>query len=236
MKYQWAAGTHKGRVRNNNEDSFAPETSGRGIGPVVLMVADGMGGAIGGEIASQLAVEHASVGTGSPVDRVIRANEAVVQRTLREPGLAGMGTTLTLAELGVDGTVELAHVGDSRAYLLHDQGPFKQLTADHTVVAEQLAAGHISPADAVTHPQRSMLTRVLGISPDIEVDSITFQSAPGDRVLICSDGLTNMVEDERVAQLLAKGSPEEAVWALIEEANRAGGHDNITVVVVDVEQ
>jgi protein phosphatase len=81
-----------------------------------------------------------------------------------------------------------------------------------------------------------MLTRVLGISPDVEVDSITFESAPGDRLLICSDGLSNMVEDERLAQLLAKGSPEEAVWALIEEANRAGGHDNITVVVVDVEQ
>jgi serine/threonine protein phosphatase PrpC len=235
VKYQWAAGTHKGRVRNNNEDSFAPETSGRSTGPVVLMVADGMGGAIGGEIASQLAVEHASAGAGSPIERVIRANEAVVERTLSEPGLAGMGTTLTLAEFGENGVVNLAHVGDSRAYLLH-QGLLEQLTDDHTVVAEQLAAGHISPADAVTHPQRSMLTRVLGISPDVEVDSITFDSAAGDRLLICSDGLTNMVEDERVAQLLAKGSPEEAVWALIEEANRAGGHDNITVVVVDVEQ
>jgi protein phosphatase len=235
VKYQWAAGTHKGRVRNNNEDSFAPETSGRSTGPVVLMVADGMGGAIGGEVASQLAVEHASVGAGSPIERVIRANEAVVERTLSEPGLAGMGTTLTLAEFGENGVVNLAHVGDSRAYLLH-QGLLEQLTDDHTVVAEQLAAGHISPADAVTHPQRSMLTRVLGISPDVEVDSITFDSTAGDRLLICSDGLTNMVEDERVAQLLAKGSPEEAVWALIEEANRAGGHDNITVVVVDVEQ
>ncbi|HUP15197.1 MAG TPA: PP2C family serine/threonine-protein phosphatase [Acidimicrobiia bacterium] len=235
MKYQWAAGTHKGRVRNNNEDSFAPETSGRGTGPVVLMVADGMGGAIGGEIASQLAVQHAFTGSGSPVERVIRANEAVVERTLSEPGLAGMGTTLTLAEFGEDGSVNLAHVGDSRAYLIH-RGLLEQLTDDHTVVAEQLAAGHISPADAVTHPQRSMLTRVLGISPDVEIDSITIDSAPGDRLLICSDGLTNMVEDERVAQLLAKGSPEEAVWALIEEANRAGGHDNITVVVVDVEQ
>ena len=235
MKYQWAAASHKGRVRNNNEDSYAPATAGRGTGPVVLMVADGMGGAIGGEIASQLAVEHASTGSGSPVERVIRANEAVVERTVSEPGLAGMGTTLTLAEFGDDGTVNLAHVGDSRAYLWH-QGLLEQLTDDHTVVAEQLAAGHISPADAVSHPQRSMLTRVLGISPEIDVDSISFDSEAGDRILICSDGLTNMVEDDRVAQLLAKGSPEEAVWALIEEATRAGGHDNITVVVVDVEQ
>ncbi len=235
MKYQWAAATHRGRVRNNNEDSFAPEASGRSTGPVVLMVADGMGGAIGGEIASQLAVEHASTGAGSPTERVMRANKAVVERTLSEPGLAGMGTTLTLVEFGEDGIARLGHVGDSRAYLWH-QGAIEQITHDHTVVAEQLAAGHISPADAASHPQRSMLTRVLGISPDVEVDSTPIETAAGDRLLICSDGLTNMVEDERLAELLSKGTPEEAVWALIEEANRAGGHDNITVVVVDVEQ
>lgn len=235
MKYQWAAATHRGRVRTNNEDSFAPEASGRSTGPVVLMVADGMGGAIGGEIASQLAVEHASTGPGSPTERVMRANKAVVERTLSEPGLAGMGTTLTLVEFGEDGMARLGHVGDSRAYLWH-QGAIEQITHDHTVVAEQLAAGHISPADAASHPQRSMLTRVLGISRDVEVDSTSIETAAGDRLLICSDGLTNMVEDERLAELLSKGTPEEAVWALIEEANRAGGHDNITVVVVDVEQ
>lgn len=235
MKYQWAAATHRGRVRTNNEDSFAPEASGRSTGPVVLMVADGMGGAIGGEIASQLAVEHASTGPGSPTERVMRANKAVVERTLSEPGLAGMGTTLTLVEFGEDGMARLGHVGDSRAYLWH-QGAIEQITHDHTVVAEQLAAGHISPADAASHPQRSMLTRVLGISRDVEVDSTSIDTAAGDRLLICSDGLTNMVEDERLAELLSKGTPEEAVWALIEEANRAGGHDNITVVVVDVEQ
>jgi PPM family protein phosphatase len=235
VKYQWAAATHRGRVRNNNEDSFAPEASGRSTGPVVLMVADGMGGAIGGEIASQLAVEHAATGSGSPIERVMRANKAVVDRTLSEPGLAGMGTTLTLAEFGEDGVVRVAHVGDSRAYLLH-QGFIEQVTDDHTVVAEQLAAGHISPTDAASHPQRSMLTRVLGISPEVEVDSISIEAAAGDRILICSDGLTNMVEDDRIGELLGKGTPEEAVWALIEEANRSGGHDNITVAVVDVEQ
>lgn len=235
MKYQWAAATHPGRVRNNNEDSYAPEASGAGAGPVLLMVADGMGGAIGGEIASQLAVEHAAIGSGSPTDRVIRANQAVVARTMSEPGLAGMGTTLTLAELGRDGVIRLAHVGDSRAYLWHE-GELEQVTDDHTVVAEQLAAGHISPNDAATHPQRSMLTRVLGISPDLEVDSLSTETVPGDRLLLCSDGLTNMVEDQQIAEILSRGTPEEAVWALIEEANRAGGHDNVTVVVVDVEQ
>jgi protein phosphatase len=146
-----------------------------------------------------------------------------------------MGTTLTLAEAGADGMIRLAHVGDSRAYLLR-QGSLQQITDDHTVVAEQLAAGHITPADAATHPQRSMLTRVLGISSEIEIDSIDVETAPGDRLLICSDGLTGMVPDQRIAELLSAGTPEEAVWALIEEANSAGGHDNVTVVVVDVEQ
>jgi PPM family protein phosphatase len=235
VKYQWAAATHPGRVRTNNEDSYSPEASGRGPGPVVLMVADGMGGAVGGEVASQVAVEHASTGSGTPVDRIQRANRAVVARSLSEPGLAGMGTTLTLAELGGDGVVTIGHVGDTRAYLWR-QGVLEQTTDDHTVVAEQLAAGHISAADAATHPQRSMLTRVLGISNELEVDTILIETSPGDRLLICSDGLTNMVEDERIAELLAGGAPEETVWSLIEEANRAGGHDNITVVVVDVEQ
>ena len=146
-----------------------------------------------------------------------------------------MGTTLTLAELGRDGVIRLAHVGDSRAYLWHE-GELEQVTDDHTVVAEQLAAGHISPNDAATHPQRSMLTRVLGISPDLEVDSRSTEAVAGDRLLLCSDGLTNMVEDQQIAEILSRGTPEEAVWALIEEANRAGGHDNVTVVVVDVEQ
>ena len=235
MKYQWAAATHPGRVRTNNEDSYSPEASGSGPGPVVLMVADGMGGAVGGEVASQVAVEHASTGSGTPVERIGRANQAVVARSLSEPALAGMGTTLTLAELGDDGVVTMGHVGDTRAYLWR-QGVLEQKTADHTVVAEQLAAGHISAADAATHPQRSMLTRVLGISHDLEVDTLLIETSPGDRLLICSDGLTNMVEDERIGELLAGGAPEETVWSLIEEANRAGGHDNITVVVVDVEQ
>ena len=235
MRYQWAAATHRGRVRNNNEDSFAPDSSGRSEGPVVLMVADGMGGAIGGEIASNLAVKYASAGSGTPTQRVKKANKAVVERSLSEPGLAGMGTTLTLIEFGGDGIARIGHVGDSRAYVWH-AGAIEQLTDDHTVVAEQLAAGVISPADAVSHPQRSMLTRVLGISPEVEVDSYGIQTYPGDRLLICSDGLTNMVEDERLAELLSEGTAEEVVWAMIEEANRAGGHDNITVVVVDVEE
>lgn len=234
MNYQYAAATHRGRVRNNNEDAHWPETAGQGPGPFVLMVADGMGGAVAGEVASQLAVAEAQAGDGLPSERLAKANAEVFERSLAEPELAGMGTTLTLVELGTDGVAHLAHVGDSRAYLWHD-GEFQQITDDHTVVAEQLAAGRITEGDIANHPQRSMLTRVLGISSAIEVDTLDFKLDPGDRLLICSDGLTNMIDDQAVASLLGTGAPEEVAWNLIEAANRAGGHDNITVIVVLVE-
>jgi protein phosphatase len=234
VNYQWAAGSHRGRVRNNNEDAYAPETSGHGRAPLVVMVADGMGGAAGGEVASQLAVEQASKSTGTVIDRVIRANNAVFERSVTDPALAGMGTTLTLIEFGDDGMARVGHVGDSRAYLWRGDN-LEQLTNDHTVVAEQIAAGRIRPVDAANHPQRSMLTRVLGIGPEIETDEMELPVHPGDRFLLCSDGLTAMLADDRIASLLEGGSPEEVVWSLIEGANRAGGHDNVTVVVVDVE-
>jgi protein phosphatase len=199
------------------------------------MVADGMGGAVAGEVASSLAVEEAQQGDGMPYERLARANAEVFERSLLEPELAGMGTTLTLVELGVDGVARLAHVGDSRAYLWH-AGAIEQITEDHTVVAEQLAAGRISPNDIANHPQRSMLTRVLGIASTIEVDTLEIHLEPGDRLLLCSDGLTNMVDDDTMASQLAVGAPEEVAWNLIEAANRAGGHDNITVIVVVVEE
>jgi protein phosphatase len=235
MNYQYASATHRGRVRNNNEDAHWPEVAARGPGPFVLMVADGMGGAVAGEVASSLAVEEAQQGDGMPYERLARANAEVFERSLLEPELAGMGTTLTLVELGVDGVARLAHVGDSRAYLWH-AGAIEQITEDHTVVAEQLAAGRISPNDIANHPQRSMLTRVLGIASTIEVDTLEIHLEPGDRLLLCSDGLTNMVDDDTMASQLAVGAPEEVAWNLIEAANRAGGHDNITVIVVVVEE
>ncbi|HJR86730.1 MAG TPA: PP2C family serine/threonine-protein phosphatase [Acidimicrobiia bacterium] len=235
MRFTYASATHRGRVRNNNEDAHWPETAGQGPGPFVLMVADGMGGAVAGEVASQLAVAEAQAADGLPSERLAKANAVVFERSLAEPELAGMGTTLTLVELRPEGVAHLAHVGDSRAYLWHD-GEFEQITDDHTVVAEQLAAGRITEGDIPNHPQRSMLTRVLGISSAIEVDTLDLQLDPGDRLLICSDGLTNMIEDQAVASLLGVGAPEEVAWNLIEAANRAGGHDNITVIVVVVEE
>lgn len=234
MNYHWAGASHPGRVRANNEDSFAPENSGRSPGPLLVVVADGMGGAAGGEVASQVAVEEVSTGSGTITERIRRANNSVFDRSIADPALAGMGTTLTLVELGQDGVARLGHVGDSRAYIWRDRS-MEQLTDDHTVVAEQIAAGRIRPSDAARHPQRSMLTRVLGIAPEVEVDFLDIRLQPGDRLLLCSDGLTGMLTDEQISALLAGCTPEEAVWSLVEAANRAGGHDNVTVVVVDAE-
>lgn len=234
MNYQYAAATHRGRLRNNNEDSHWPTNAGRTAGPMVVMVADGMGGAVGGEVASTVAVEAANNSDGSLIDRFDLANFRVYERSLEDPSLAGMGTTLTMIELRNEGVAKLAHVGDSRAYLWHD-GEMGQITDDHTVVAEQLSAGRITEADIANHPQRSMLTRVLGLGPEIDVDEAEIELEIGDRLLVCSDGLTNMLDDEIIARLLGTGTPEEVAWNLVEAANRAGGHDNVTVVVVAVE-
>ena len=215
MNYVWATATHVGLLRDGNEDSVYPEAGGTGSGPLIVAVADGMGGHAAGEVASQTALDA-----------------AVVQAVIDNPELAGMGTTLTFAEFGEDG-VEIGHVGDSRAYLLRD-GTMTQITTDHSLVAELLAAGRIKPEDVRTHPQRNMVTRGIGMTQHVEVDVEHRDLAPGDRVLLCSDGLTTMLVDDEVAEILAgSGAPEERVWALIEAANAAGGYDNITVVVVD---
>ncbi|GIU92784.1 MAG: hypothetical protein KatS3mg011_1690 [Acidimicrobiia bacterium] len=233
MRYQWAVATHQGRVRRNNQDYVHPQSSGTGEGPLLVVVADGMGGHVGGEVASRLAVERAVAVEGSPADKVKAGNLAVFEEALKNPELAGMGTTMTLVEFAPDGKATIAHVGDSRAYLLRE-GELTQLTSDHTVVAEQVRAGRLTVEEAAGHPQRSMLTRALGLSPDIDVDVYPMDLAEGDRVLVCSDGVNSMLDDEAIAAALKDNSAEEAVWTLVEEANRAGGHDNITAVVVDV--
>ncbi len=233
MKYQWASASHTGLVRSNNQDSVHPEASGSADGSALLMVADGMGGHVAGEIASKIAVDTAKEIVGTPGMRVVGANHAILLEVAESPDLAGMGTTLTLLELGEDGLARFAHVGDSRAYLFRD-GVLRQLTDDHTVVAEYVAAGKISAEEAHSHPQRSMLTRALGLTQDILVDEFEEPLVPGDRYLLCSDGVNSMVGDEQIAECLGMESAEEAAWSLIEAANTAGGHDNITVLVVDV--
>ena len=170
----------------------------------------------------------------SPVtQRVSFANDLILAKATENSELRGMGTTLTAAELSPAGLLTIGHVGDSRAYILRS-GLLEQLTNDHSVVAEYLRAGSIRPEDVSSHPQRSMLTRALGLESGVEVDIIEMKVREGDRLLICSDGLTSMVADKRVVELLGLSTPEEAVWMLIEAANRAGGHDNISLAVVDV--
>ena len=235
MTYQWAAATHQGRVRTHNEDALYPPTSGRGAGPVVVMVADGMGGHVAGEVAASLAVAAASESDGTPEERVEAANRAILDEVSRRPELAGMGTTLTLTVLGADGVGRFAHVGDSRADLLRE-GRLRLLTTDHTVVNEYVQAGKISPEEAATHPQRSMLTRALGLVPFVQVDTFEEPLRPGDRLLLCSDGVSSMIDDEAIASALGEGTPEEAAWGLVERANQAGGLDNATALVVDVER
>jgi len=236
MNYVWSTGTHVGRVRDGNEDSLFPASSGASGGPVLLMVADGMGGAVAGEVASKVAVEAASAHAASdevtPESRVMNANEAVAEAVVADPSLAGMGTTLTLVLLTQGGTADFAHVGDSRAYLLRD-GELSHITTDHTLVNELIELGRISPDEAEQHPHRHLLTRVLGLGP-VGIDTRSLELHEGDRILLCSDGLTTMVSDFGIREILNVGENVEAtVWSLIEHANAAGGVDNTTVVVID---
>lgn len=234
MTLQWAVASHQGRVRRNNQDAVFPESAGRSDDSILVVVADGMGGHAAGDVASRLAVDAAVESGGGIEDRIRAANAAILDEVDQRPELAGMGTTVTLAEIEPDGTARFGHVGDSRAYRFRD-GDLVQLTTDHTVVAEHVRAGRMTPEEAANHPQRSMLTRAVGLTPDLTVDTFTEQLRPGDRILLCSDGVNGMLDDEAIRDVVATGSPEEAVWTLVERANEAGGHDNITALVVDVE-
>lgn len=234
MRYQWASATHTGLVRANNEDAAYPATSGASSDKSLFIVADGMGGHVAGEVASRIAVDTAVDIVGNPGQRVVGANHALLLEVAANQELAGMGTTMTLLEIEEE-LARIAHVGDSRAYLLRD-GVLRQLTVDHTVAAEYVAAGQISPEEAQNHPQRNMITRALGLTQNLVVDELEEPVRPGDRFLLCSDGVNSMLTDQEIAEQLGADTPEEAVWALIEAANSAGGHDNITAVVVDIEE
>ncbi len=233
MSYEWAVATHRGRMRTSNQDALYPRAAGSGEGPLLFAVADGMGGHAAGEVASALAIDMAVSSDTDLEGKVLMANLAVLNEATQRPELAGMGTTLTIAEIGSDRTAVFAHVGDSRAYLLRGNA-LRQLTEDHTLVNEYVQAGRLDPEDIATHPQRSMLTRAVGLAPDLEVDLFEERLLPGDRLLMCSDGLSSMIEDEEIREALMASSAEEAVWSLVERANIAGGHDNVTALVVDV--
>lgn len=232
MRITSAARTDVGRVREGNEDGF------RDAAPF-FAVADGMGGHRGGEVASRLALETAErlrdAGRDATLADLIReASRTVHARARTDRDVAGMGTTLTVAE--VDGTVlRIAHVGDSRAYLLRD-GALRQLTTDHTLVQRLVDIGEITPDEVADHPKRNVLVRVVGTEPDVEVDELEVPVRVGDRVLLCSDGLTGMVDDAHIAEVLRStaGDAQAAVDRLVEAANAAGGADNVTALVVDL--
>jgi serine/threonine protein phosphatase PrpC len=239
MRLSSFAGTDVGRARSGNEDSYF-------CGRTVLAVADGLGGHQGGEVASAAAAEPLAALDGrefaDPAEAaealtaaIREANAAILDQAAGDPGLWGMGTTVTAAALAGERHLQLAHVGDSRAYLLRD-GSLEQLTTDHTVVAELVRRGRLTPAQAAIHPERSILTRAVGLDPRVPVDTPDpLELQDGDQVLLCSDGLTEPVDDDQIAQLLsAEPDGNAACQALIDAANAAGGPDNITVVLLRV--
>jgi PPM family protein phosphatase len=226
--------TDTGRKRRHNEDSYVCE-------PPLFAVADGMGGAQAGEVASGLAAaalreDRPEDATGE--DRVTaliqEANRRVYQRSSEDAAASGMGTTMTVA-LVEDGTVAFGHVGDSRAYLVRD-GSLEQLTDDHSLVAELVRSGKLSPEEAEVHPQRSVITRALGTDPDVDVDTFSIQTQPGDVFLICSDGLTSMINEGLILEEVDRHRADlkAAASSLIAAANRGGGEDNITVVAFEI--
>ena len=235
MRIGRAAGlTDTGRRRRQNEDAFVCE-------PPLFAIADGMGGAQAGELASRLAAaaieEAASAADEEGVAGAVReANARIFERSLSDPAVAGMGTTATVALVDEHaGTLTLAHVGDSRAYR-YRAGDLEQLTTDHSLVAELVRSGRLTEAEAAVHPHRSVITRALGTEADVEVDTLSLELLPGDLVLLCSDGLSAMVRDDEIARLLegSGGDPHVAAESLVRGANAAGGEDNVTVVLFEL--
>jgi protein phosphatase len=238
VTYAWAGATDVGRVRDHNEDSLWPVGHGAGPGPLVFAVADGLGGLQAGEVASRLAVDAVAaipVNAGVPVaDRVRAGDDAVVQWISESDDIFDSATTLTVAQLGSDGRLDIGHVGDSRLYAA-GSGVFVQITTDQTVAQRKVDAGLITEREATLDPGRHILTSACGLL-DVSIQHIAgLQLKPGNRVLMCSDGLSEMLTDGEIAAILHDTpSPAATVRALIGAANEAGGRDNITVIVINV--
>jgi protein phosphatase len=230
----YAVASDTGRRRRRNEDNYV-------VAPPLFAVADGMGGAQAGEVASQLAASALEAEDSNGLDGTERidaliqeANRRIYDRATTDPSASGMGTTMTVAL--VEGmTVALGHVGDSRAYLVRGE-QMEQLTEDHSLVNELLKSGKLSEEEANVHPQRSVITRAVGTDPDVDVDGFTIEAEDGDIFLICSDGLSDMVEDEEILELVHRHRDDldKAVRALVAAANQGGGEDNITAVAFRV--
>jgi len=233
MQLRAGVASDRGLVRQTNEDSYLIR---RGL----YAVCDGMGGARAGEVASEMAcrelltLDPATASSEELRGAITEANRAIARRSLEEEPLLGMGTTLTAALVG-GRSLSLAHVGDSRAYLLRD-GSLTQLTDDHSWVGEMVRRGELTPAQAAVHPHRSVITRALGSDGDADPDIFEVPVQAGDRVLLCSDGLTGMVTDLEIAEILRRDEdPRSVAGLLVQAALTAGGEDNVTVVVVDIE-
>ncbi|QQR79654.1 MAG: Stp1/IreP family PP2C-type Ser/Thr phosphatase [Deltaproteobacteria bacterium] len=252
MKVEYFGLTDVGRKREKNEDSLF--VSGE-LG--LFMVADGMGGHLGGEFASRIAVKtisetieqllkdpEATLSLNLGFDRsdygemlkyAIRvASYRIFEEASKNPNLRGMGTT-TVALLIQNGKGYIAHVGDSRTYLVHEKS-IKQLTNDHSLVAEQLRAGFITQDEVKNHKFRNIITRSVGFQSEVEIDLLVRDIESGDRFVLCSDGLTNMVENQDIEKLTSKSDPKTACQELISLANKNGGDDNISVVIVNIEE
>jgi serine/threonine protein phosphatase PrpC len=234
-----ASGTHVGHVRSVNQDAFGEfEDPERGIR--LLVIADGMGGHRGGEVASRLAIERIGEVFEAPADNhedMLRAafegaNTRIFDTSTGDPDLAGMGTTGVAALFDGGQTVFVAHVGDSRAYRLRGD-VFEQVTDDNSLVGELVRRGQLTSEEARVHPQSNEILRALGTQPQVEVEMTPVDALVGDRFLLCSDGLSGMLPDPSIALILASEAPNEAITQLIYMANEAGGTDNITVQIVE---
>ena len=231
-----AGKTDPGRVRRRNEDAFV-------VDPPLFAVADGMGGAQAGEVASRLAAaafrEYREADALAPEERVQaiikEANRRIYDRARTDSDVSGMGTTVTAALL-TDGRVVIGHVGDSRAYRIRD-GRLEQLTDDHSLVADLMRSGRLTPEEAEGHPQRSVITRALGTDPDVDVDTLVVEAEAGDLFLLCSDGLFTMVSDADVLETVERAKTlDQAARDLVRAANTGGGEDNVTVVLFRLDQ
>lgn len=232
MKPSIGAKSDVGRVRDGNEDSYLVQEP-------YFVVADGMGGHLAGDVASRIAVQTISkrandgaTATPDGLEQAVKeANSAIYNKASSDPELHGMGTTCTLV-LVADAEIHIAHVGDSRAYLLRG-GELSQLTEDHTLVGRMVKEGRLKPEEAERHPQRSIITRALGVDDHVEVDVLSVPIEEGDTVLMCSDGLSSMLDADAIRAVLVENEdPQTAVDGLIDRANEAGGEDNITAVVL----
>ena len=230
----FAGVTDPGRRRRRNEDAYVCQ-------PPLFAIADGMGGAQAGEVASGLAAAVLEEATGDErgeervASLIQEANRRVFQRSNEDAATSGMGTTMTVALLdNADGTIAFGHVGDSRAYRVRG-GELEQLTDDHSLVGELVRSGRLSPEEAESHPQRSVITRALGTEPDVDVDTFTVEAEQGDVYLLCSDGLTDMTSTRDILAAVEESRDlDDAARALVDAANAGGGEDNITVVLFEI--